>query len=133
MITLSATVGSAELGALKVLTTTERAANRDAFGACVRVGIETGELRPDTDAAGLVALFEGLLIGFSIQAVDQVPARALDGAITERWLPGIAPVVSTIRPVKRVRDVLPSHQRLVEIADRPTLAAIVPPTELTLP
>ncbi len=82
MITLSATVGSAELDALKSLTAAERAANRDAFGTCVREGIETGELRPDADATGLAALFEGLLVGFSIQAVDQVPVRALDGAIT---------------------------------------------------
>ena len=82
MITLSATIGSAELDGLRVLTATERAANRDALGACVRAGIEIGELRPDADAAGLVALFEGLLVGFSIQAVDQVPASALDGAIT---------------------------------------------------
>ena len=82
MITLSATVGSAELDAPRVLAAAERAANRNAFGACVRAGIETGELRPDADAAGLAALFEGLLVGFSIQAVDQVPASALDGAIT---------------------------------------------------
>ena len=82
MITLSATVGSAELDRLRTLTATERAANREALGACVRAGIETGELRPDTDAAGLAALFDGLLMGFSIQAVDQVPASALDGAVT---------------------------------------------------
>ena len=82
MITLSATIGSAELDALKALTAAERAANRDAFDACVRAGIETGELRSDADATGLAALFEGLLVGFSIQAVDQVPASALDGAIT---------------------------------------------------
>lgn len=82
MITLSATIGSAELDALKALTATERAANRDAFDACVRAGIETGELRSDADATGLAALFEGLLVGFSIQAIDQVAASALDGAIT---------------------------------------------------
>ncbi len=82
MITLSATVGSAELDTLRVLTAAERAANREAFSACVREGIELGELRPDADATGLAALFEGLLVGFSIQAVDQVPASALNGAIT---------------------------------------------------
>ena len=82
MITLSAMVGSAELTALRGLTAAERAANRDALRGCVRAGIETGELRPDADAAGLAALFEGLLVGFSIQALDQVPVSALDGAIT---------------------------------------------------
>ena len=82
MVTLAATIGSAELASLKGLTAAERAANRDALGACVRAAIEMGELRPDADAAGLAALFEGLLVGFSIQAVDQVPASVLDGAIT---------------------------------------------------
>ena len=82
MVTLSATVGSTELDALKVLTAAERAANRDSFSTCVRAGIERGELRPDTNTAGLAALFEGLLLGFSIQAIDRVPTSALDGAIT---------------------------------------------------
>ena len=81
MVTLSATIGSTKLGALTVLTAAERAANREALGVCVRAGIETGELRPDADAAGLAALFEGLLAGFSIQAVDHVPVRALQGAV----------------------------------------------------
>ena len=82
MVTLSATIGSAELGTLKLLTTAERAANREALSACVRAGIELGELQPDASTAGLTALFEGLLLGFSIQAIDQVPASALDEAIT---------------------------------------------------
>ncbi len=82
MITLSTTSGSAELDGPRVLTAAERAANCDVFGACVHAGIETGELRPDADATGLAALFERLLVGFSIQAADQVPGSALNGAIT---------------------------------------------------
>ena len=63
--------------------------------------------RPKRRATSLAALFKGLLVGFSIQAVDQVPARALDGAITGALTAWDSAVVSTVRPVKRACDLLP--------------------------
>ena len=60
-----------------------RKANREAIVACVEEGIEEGALRPDTDVPGLAALFEGLLVGLSIQARDGLPGKIIDAAITQ--------------------------------------------------
>jgi TetR/AcrR family transcriptional repressor for divergent bdcA len=60
-----------------------RAAGREAIYACVEAGIADGILRPGTDVAGLAALFEGLLMGLSIQARDGVKARVIDNAISQ--------------------------------------------------
>ena len=81
MVALSATVGSAELGALGALTASERFENRDAIASCVRAAVDAGELKPDADVIGLTALFDGLLCGFSIQAIDHVTTSALEAAI----------------------------------------------------
>jgi len=64
----------------------ERAANREAFLACVKAGVDEGSLRPATDLVGLATLYEGLLVGLSIQARDGVPAGAIDAAITQALL-----------------------------------------------
>ncbi|MCQ8239578.1 TetR/AcrR family transcriptional regulator [Rhizosaccharibacter radicis] len=82
MVTLSATIGSEAAGELRALTAAERAANRAAIMACVRQAIQDGELAADTDAEGLGTLFEGLLVGLSIQARDGVAAGAIDAAVT---------------------------------------------------
>ncbi|MBE7210211.1 MAG: TetR/AcrR family transcriptional regulator [Gluconacetobacter diazotrophicus] len=82
MVTLSATIGSEAAGELRVLTATERAGNRRAIMACVREAIRDGELAADADAEGLGTLFEGLLVGLSIQARDGVAADAIDAAVT---------------------------------------------------
>ena len=82
MIALSATTGSADLDDLKALTTAKRAENREALRACVRLGIERGELRPDASVDGLTMMFEGLILGFSIQAIDRVSVDALEEAIS---------------------------------------------------
>ncbi len=39
-------------------------------------------LRADTDVAGLAALFEGVLLGLSIQALDGATPACLDAAVT---------------------------------------------------
>ncbi|HWL71775.1 MAG TPA: hypothetical protein VNS22_25815 [Geminicoccus sp.] len=43
-------------------------------------------MRPATDLVGLATLYEGLLVGLSIQARDGVPAGAIDAAITQALL-----------------------------------------------
>jgi AcrR family transcriptional regulator len=82
MITLSATICSPDSETLKALTATERQANRTAILGCVRSAIEHGALRTDTDAIGLASLFDGLLVGLSIQARDGVSVTALEAGIT---------------------------------------------------
>jgi len=86
MITLSATICSPDADALKALTATERQANRVAIRDCVQSAIETGVLRKDIDATGLASLFDGLLVGLSIQARDGVSVTALEAAITTALL-----------------------------------------------
>lgn len=83
MVALSATVCSENGAPVQAITAAERRANREAIAACVGDGVETGALRPDTDVPGLAALFEGLLVGLSIQARDGIPGKIIDGAITQ--------------------------------------------------
>lgn len=82
MVVLSVAAGSQNSLALRSPTAATRQTNRDMILSCVRRGIARGELGKETDAGGLAALFEGLLVGFSIQARDGVPAASLDAAIT---------------------------------------------------
>ncbi len=60
----------------------ERQANRDAIRAGVQRAIAAGDLVATTDAEALAALFEGLLVGFSVQARDGLRVEAMDAAIT---------------------------------------------------
>jgi AcrR family transcriptional regulator len=82
MLILSATVCSEANAPVMALTADERAATREALLECVRRGVASGELKKETDTAGLAAMFNGLLLGFSVQARDGVPADALDAAVT---------------------------------------------------
>jgi AcrR family transcriptional regulator len=82
MLILSATVCSEANQPLMEMTARERAANREAILQCVRRGVASGELKKETDAVGLAAMFDGLLLGFSVQARDGAPADALDAAVT---------------------------------------------------
>ena len=83
MVTLSATICSADASVVRSLTAAERAANREAIRACVDAAIADGALRRETDSAGLAALFDGLLVGLSIQARDGVSGEQLDAAVTQ--------------------------------------------------
>jgi len=83
MVALSATIGPESAASVQSVTAAERAANRDAIRACVQAAIDDGTLRAKTDAAGLAALFEGLLVGLSIQARDGVSAEDLNAAVTQ--------------------------------------------------
>jgi TetR/AcrR family transcriptional repressor for divergent bdcA len=83
MVALSSTICSEGGAAVQAVTIAERAANREAIRACVTTAIEDGTLRRDTNPAGLATLFEGLLVGFSIQARDGVSTEDLDAAVTQ--------------------------------------------------
>jgi len=83
MVTLSATICSADASVVRSLTAAERAANREAIRACVDTAIADGTLRSGTDPVGLAALFDGLLVGLSIQARDGVSGEQLDAAVTQ--------------------------------------------------
>ena len=83
MVALSATVCSENGAPVQAITAAERKANREAIVSCVEEGIENGALYPGTDVAGLSALYEGLLVGLSIQARDGVPGEIIDAAITQ--------------------------------------------------
>lgn len=83
MVALSSTICSEGGASVQALTTAERAANRRAIRACVDAAIADCTLRRETDPAGLAALFEGLLVGLSIQARDGVSTRDLDAGVTQ--------------------------------------------------
>lgn len=83
MVALSATICSEHGATVQSLTAAERAANREAIRACIDAAIADGTLRRGTHQAGLGALFEGLLVGLSIQARDGVSGDQLDAAVTQ--------------------------------------------------
>ncbi len=60
-----------------------RAGTRAGFVECVQRGIASGELRPDTSALALAAVFDSFLSGVSISARDGVDAAVLDAAIDQ--------------------------------------------------
>ncbi len=81
MVTLSATISSEAGAAIRALTRTERDVTRQALRRCITAGVSAGDLDPTTDVAGLVALYDGLMLGISIQARDGVPASAIRAGI----------------------------------------------------
>lgn len=60
-----------------------RARTRAGFVECVQRGIASGELRPDTSALALAAVFDSFLSGVSISARDGVDAAVLKSAIDQ--------------------------------------------------
>ncbi len=80
LVVLSATIGSPEMAELRRITAEVRAANRRAIAACVQAGVEMGDLAPDVDTAGLTALFDTLLVGSALQAIDGTSASAGRGS-----------------------------------------------------
>jgi AcrR family transcriptional regulator len=81
MIVMSTATIAPDNTHLQTLLAAERAANRAAIAACIRRGIDDGELAPDIDSDSTAALFEALLVGLSTQARDGVPAAHIEGAI----------------------------------------------------
>ncbi|WP_375382324.1 TetR/AcrR family transcriptional regulator [uncultured Sphingomonas sp.] len=80
-VVLSATIGSPETAELRAITAEVRAGNRRAIAACVQAGVDAGDLPSDADTAALTALFDTLLVGLALQAIDGTPAGALDAAM----------------------------------------------------
>jgi TetR/AcrR family transcriptional repressor for divergent bdcA len=81
MLTLSAMVSSEAGAPTRDLTRAEREITRQALQRCIAAGVRVGDLQPATDIAGLTALYDGLVLGISIQARDGVPADTLRAAI----------------------------------------------------
>lgn len=77
MVTLSATISSEASASTRAMTRTERDATRQGLNRCIMAGVNAGDLAPTTNVAGLVALYDGLLLGISIQARDRVSANAI--------------------------------------------------------
>ncbi len=66
---------------LHALLAVERGANRAAIAACIRRGVEDGELAADVDVEATATLFDAVLVGLSTQARDRVPIIRIEGAI----------------------------------------------------
>ncbi len=89
----------------------ERRKNRAGLRACIERAIAQGELRVDTDAAGLAAVFDTFLVGISTQARDGVPRASLDAGVTAllsvwdvhaaRQMPEPADAPQTRKPLNR--------------------------------
>ncbi|MYN28562.1 TetR/AcrR family transcriptional regulator [Duganella levis] len=62
--------------------TATRARNRNGLLACVRRGIEQGELASTTNPTALAAAFESFLVGLSTLARDGTSPENLDAAVT---------------------------------------------------
>lgn len=85
MVALSVGVGGPENADLQAMLRNERLANRNAILRCVERAVAGGELSSETDAAGLAAMFDGLLVGMSVQARDGVSADAMEAAVTKAF------------------------------------------------
>ncbi|WP_354291481.1 TetR/AcrR family transcriptional regulator [Sphingomonas sp. PvP055] len=81
MVTLSATICSDASASIKALTHSERCATRQALHRCITAGVQSGDLDPATDVAGLVALYDGLLLGIAIQARDGLAPSTIRSGI----------------------------------------------------
>ena len=82
MVVLSAANASPGNHHLQTLVAAERRRTRDAIRRCIKRAVTSGELRQDTDAVGLAALAEALLVGMSVQARDGVSHAAIQAAVS---------------------------------------------------
>lgn len=73
--------GSPENGYLRRLLARERERSHAGLRSCVERAIEWGELRDDTDAAALAAVFDGFLVCLPTQARDGVPLAVLEAGV----------------------------------------------------
>jgi AcrR family transcriptional regulator len=63
--------------------TRSRARTRAGFTACVQRGIDSGELRADTDARALATVFDSFLLGLATLARDGIRYPVMDASITQ--------------------------------------------------
>lgn len=81
MLTLSAPISPDGEEGVQPLAAAGRAVTRAALRDCLLAGVEAGELRRDASLEGLVALFDGFLLGVSIQVRDGVPQAAIEAGV----------------------------------------------------
>ena len=81
MLTVSALVSSEAGAPIRALTHAERETTRHALRRCIVAGVGAGDLDAATDVAGLTALYDGLVLGISVQARDGVAAETLRASI----------------------------------------------------
>lgn len=81
MLTLSAPIDAQAGGNARALAANGRGVTRAALRDCLQAGVDAGELQPDADLQGLTALFDGFLLGVSIQVRDGVPLAAIEAGI----------------------------------------------------
>lgn len=81
-VVLSTSTCSPENRHLQARLAEERQRNRTGLRACVERAIARSELRDDTDATALVAMFDTFLVGLSTQARDGVPLTALEAGVS---------------------------------------------------
>lgn len=86
MLTLSAPFSSgpgngAQEGAHAVAAA-GRAYTREVLRDCLQAGVNAGDLASGADLPGLLALYDGFLLGVSIQVRDGVPMAAIEAAVT---------------------------------------------------
>lgn len=74
---------SEENAALTAPLTRSRARTRAGITACVQRGVDSGELRSDTDVRALAAVFDSFLLGLSTLARDGIRFAVMDVAITQ--------------------------------------------------
>lgn len=82
LVVVSTATCSPENRHIQAAAVAERARNAAGFLACVSRAVAVGELRRDTDAAALAAVFNTFLLGLTTQARDRVPLATLDAAIS---------------------------------------------------
>lgn len=89
MVVLSATNCSPENEHLRQVMAGKRENTRIAFRDCIRRGIDSGRLQPDTDAESLAAFLSTVLNGLSIQTRDGLGIDMLNG-IVDAAMAGVA-------------------------------------------
>ncbi len=80
MVTLSATIGSAQSEDVRQTTAAVRRANREAIGRAVHEAVANGILREDA-ARGLPVFLDMALNGLTLIARDGADSEKLDGAV----------------------------------------------------
>lgn len=82
MLTLSAPISPESGGGAQSVAAAGRGVTRAALRECLQAGLAQGELAAQADLEGLTALYDGFLLGVSIQVRDGVPLAAIEAAIT---------------------------------------------------
>ncbi len=83
LMVLSGTTCSRENVQLQEVLAEDRARNRKGFETCVRRAVESGELPPATNVAGLATMFDAFLQGMSMQAREGTSLAKLNASITQ--------------------------------------------------